>query len=114
MALNTDNHLQDDRLIHRLDLRLLPWLSLLTLAGFLDRTNMGNAKIKGLQEALGLTNSQYNASLTIFFIPYALFELFTNVLLKRMGPKLYIPSIMLTWVSTYTNRDPYEHPCSIF
>ncbi|KAL3440043.1 major facilitator superfamily domain-containing protein [Aspergillus insuetus] len=99
----------DDRLFRRLDLRLLPWLSLLTLAGFLDRTNMGNAKIEGLQEALRLTNSQYNASLTIFFIPYALFEPFTNVLLKRMGPKLFIPSIMLTWGTVMTLMGLLQH-----
>jgi hypothetical protein len=70
MALDTANHLEDDRLVRRLDLRLLPWLSLPTLAGFLDRTNMGNAKIEGLWEMLNLTNCQYNASSTIVFIPY--------------------------------------------
>ncbi|KAL2789184.1 hypothetical protein BJX66DRAFT_339611 [Aspergillus keveii] len=63
---------------------------------------MGNAKIEGLQEALNPMNSQYNVSPTIFFIPYTLFEAFTNVLLKHMGPKLFIPSIMLTWGTVVT------------
>ncbi|KAJ5088902.1 hypothetical protein N7456_012518 [Penicillium angulare] len=87
----------DDRLLFKLDMRLLPWLSLLFLAGFLDRTNVGNAKIEGLQEALHMTDGQFNASLSIFFVSYALFEPLTNIILKRLGPRVFIPSIMIIW-----------------
>lgn len=60
-------------------------------------TRTGNAKIDGLQEDLHLTNGQYNASLTIFFVSYALFEPLTNVLLKKLRPSVFLPIIMLWW-----------------
>lgn len=90
--------MQDRRLLWKLDLRLIPWLSLLYLAAFLDRTNVGNAKIEGLQEALHMSNNQYNSSLTIFFVSYSVFEPLTNVLLKRTKPKIFISGIIIVWV----------------
>jgi MFS family permease len=72
-------------------------LSLLYLASFLDRTNIGNAKLDGLQNDLNMSNGQYNATLTIFFVSYALFEPLTNILLKRWKPQIFIPTIMILW-----------------
>ncbi|KAF2015710.1 MFS nicotinic acid transporter-like protein Tna1 [Aaosphaeria arxii CBS 175.79] len=87
----------DRKLLWRLDLKLIPWLSFLYLISFLDRTNIGNAKIDGLQEDLGMTDGQYNASLTIFFVSYALFEPLTNILLKKLRPSIFLPIIMVWW-----------------
>ncbi|KAL5052175.1 hypothetical protein BDW71DRAFT_193582 [Aspergillus fruticulosus] len=87
----------DRALLWKLDLRLVPWLSLLYLVSFLDRTNIGNAKLDNLQEDLRMSNSQYNSSLTIFFVSYAVFEPLTNVLLKRLRPSVFIPIIMVLW-----------------
>ena len=86
----------------KLDLALIPWLFLLYLASFLDRTNIGNAKIDGLQKGLHMTNSQYNLTLTIFFISYAAFEPLTQILLKRLRPSIFIPTIMVLWGITMT------------
>lgn len=61
---------------------------------FLDRTNIGNAKIAGLSHDLGLTTASYNATLSIFFVSYAIFEPLTNVLLKKMKPSRFIPITM--------------------
>jgi MFS family permease len=76
---------------------LIPWLCLLYLASFLDRTNIGNAKIAGLTKDLHMTGSQYNLTLTIFFISYAGFEPLTQILLKRFRPSIFIPVIMTLW-----------------
>lgn len=88
----------DRKLLWRLDLMLMPWLCLLYLLAFLDRTNIGNAKIAGLvkprPEGIDITTGQYNSSLSIFFVSYAVFEPLTNVLLKRMRPSRFIPLIM--------------------
>lgn len=85
--------------MRKLDLRLIPWLSFLYLAAFLDRTNVGNAKVV---VALRMTNGQYNASLTIFFILYSVFEPLANVLLKRTRPSIFIPTIIILWVRGVT------------
>ncbi|KAF4766245.1 hypothetical protein HAV15_011032 [Penicillium sp. str.  len=87
----------DRKLLWQLDIRLVPWLSLLYLVSFLDRTNIGNAKLVGLQTDLNMTNAQYNATLTIFFVSYSVFEPATNVLLKRLRPSIFIPLIMMAW-----------------
>lgn len=87
----------DRKLLWRLDLVLIPWLCLLYLASFLDRTNIGNAKIEGLQKDLKMTSGQYNATLSIFFVSYSVFEPLTNVLLKRLRPSVFLPIIMLLW-----------------
>lgn len=87
----------DRKLLWKLDLRLIPWLCFLYLISFLDRTNIGNAKLDGLQKSLHITGGQYNACLSIFFVSYALFEPLTNVLLKRLRPSIFIPIIMSLW-----------------
>ncbi|KAL4779566.1 major facilitator superfamily domain-containing protein [Aspergillus varians] len=87
----------DRALLWKLDLKLVPWLSLLYLISFLDRTNIGNAKLVNLQEDLNMSDSQYNAALTIFFVSYSVFEPLTNILLKRLRPSVFIPIIMVLW-----------------
>lgn len=94
---NTLTFSQDKKLLRKLDLHLIPWLSLLYLVSFLDRTNIGNAKVDGLQQDLGMSNTQYNNSLTIFFVSYSVFEPLTNVLLKKMKPSVFLPLIMVLW-----------------
>lgn len=71
-----------------------PQLTLLYLMCFLDRTNIGNAKVANLTKDIPMSTSQYNASLTIFFISYAIFEALANFLLKRSRPSIFIPVIM--------------------
>lgn len=88
---------QDKKLLRKLDLKLIPWLCLLYLCSFLDRTNIGNAKLDGLQTSLHMTGGNYNAALSIFFVSYSLFEPLTNVLLKRLKPSVFIPAIMVLW-----------------
>ncbi|KAJ0158242.1 putative transporter [Colletotrichum tanaceti] len=93
--LGEDERLEIERkLVKRLDWILIPWLCVLYLLAFLDRTNIGNAKIAGLNNDLGLSSSQYNSALTIFFVSYAVFEPLTNILLKKLRPSIFIPVIM--------------------
>jgi hypothetical protein len=59
------------RLTDRLT-RIVPMVSLLLLCSFLDRTNVGNAQIIGLERDLGITNHQYEIGLTVFYVTYIL------------------------------------------
>jgi hypothetical protein len=67
------------------DLRIVPWLSLLYLLSFLDRSNIGNANLFGLSADLGLSTTQYSACLAIFFAFYVLFEVPSNMVMKAVG-----------------------------
>ncbi|KAL8287660.1 hypothetical protein RQP46_003518 [Phenoliferia psychrophenolica] len=73
---------EEKALLRKLDMRLIPWLSLLYLLAFLDRSAIGNAKLYGLEQDLRLTDQQYLITLAVFFISYAVFEVPSNVLLK--------------------------------
>ncbi|KAL8276310.1 hypothetical protein RQP46_011276 [Phenoliferia psychrophenolica] len=55
-------------LLRKIDRRILPTLWIMYVFNYLDRTNIGNAKVGGMGEALGLTSSDYSLSLSIFFI----------------------------------------------
>lgn len=85
------------KLTRKCDLHVVPPLFVLFLLAFLDRTNIGNAKIQGLEAGLGLSGPQYNIALFIFFVPYILFEVPSNILLKKIAPSTWLSSIMFLW-----------------
>jgi len=86
-----------NQLLRKIDTRLLPFVALLYLASFLDRVNIGNAKIDGIESDLHLTEAEFNWSLSIFFIGHMMFELPSNIILKLWRPSRYIPLIIVIW-----------------
>ncbi|PON22746.1 major facilitator superfamily transporter [Trichoderma gamsii] len=87
----------EKKVLRKMDMRLIPMLAALYLLSFLDRGNIGNAKIEGLQEDLNMTPGQYNWCLTVFFFTYAAFEVPSNLLLKKLRPSRWLPLIMVCW-----------------
>jgi len=85
------------RLLRKMDIRLIPFLALLYLLSFLDRTNIGNARLAGLELDLNMKGLQYNHALAIFFPFYVLVEVPSNMMMKRTRPALWIPFIMVCW-----------------
>lgn len=85
------------RLLRKLDLRLLPAVSVLYLLSFLDRSNVANARIEGLAADLNITGNQYLTGLTLYFIGYVLFEIPCNIILKRTTPKFWLPTLTVAW-----------------
>ncbi|ROW17831.1 hypothetical protein VPNG_00747 [Cytospora leucostoma] len=83
-------HTTEKKLMSRIDLHLLPFVSILYLLAFLDRVNVANARSFSLVSDLGLGGTEYNTILTIFFVPYVFFELPSNILLKRWSPRLWL------------------------
>ncbi|CAF4307724.1 unnamed protein product [Adineta steineri] len=87
----------DKKLLRKLDLHLIPTMTLLYLLSYLDRVNIGQAKLDGLMESLKLSSAQYNACLSVFFITYVAFEIPSNLVLKKLRPSRWIPMIMIAW-----------------
>lgn len=85
------------RVLRKCDLHVVPILTVLFLFAFLDRINIGNARILGLEDDLGMQGHQYNIALFVFFIPYILLEVPSNMLLKRMKPSWWLSGIMAGW-----------------
>ncbi|TFK52616.1 MFS general substrate transporter [Heliocybe sulcata] len=93
---SADRHV-DRRLLRKVDLRLLPILTGLYLLSFLDRSNIGNAKLDGLATDLHLSASGYNNALAVYFVAYVVFEIPANIILKRFDPQFWLPTLTLAW-----------------
>lgn len=93
----SDYGVNERSLLRKIDLHLLPGVVTLYLLSFLDRSNVANAKLDGLTASLHMTGNQYLTGLTLFFIGYIALEVFWNIVLKRIGPKLWLPLITVAW-----------------
>lgn len=88
---------EEKALVKKIDLYLLPTIWLMYLLSYMDRTNIGNAKIAGMDKDLHLTSNQYSIALVVFFVTYVAFEPPSNMLLVRLKPSIYLPIIMTIW-----------------
>ncbi|KAG7449228.1 MFS transporter [Guyanagaster necrorhizus] len=91
-------------ILWKLDCHILPPLALLWLANFIDRSNVGNARIAGLESDIHLHGNQFNTTLAVFYITYILVELPSNWVLKRMKANRWLPFLVFVWgiVTTLT------------
>lgn len=76
--------------------RLIPFLFLCYIVAFLDRVNVGFAKLQ-MAPDLQFSDTVYGFGAGIFFIGYFIFEVPSNVILERVGAKIWIARIMITW-----------------
>ena len=84
------------RLYARVTRRLIPLLFACYVAAYLDRVNVGFAKLQMLGD-LRFSETVYGLGAGIFFIGYFLFEIPSNIMLHRVGARLWIARVMLTW-----------------
>jgi sugar phosphate permease len=76
--------------------RLVPFLCLCLVAAYLDRVNVGFAKLQ-MMDDLAFSNTVYGIGAGIFFLGYVIFEVPSNVLLHKVGARIWIARIMITW-----------------
>ncbi|KAJ7496906.1 major facilitator superfamily domain-containing protein [Mycena latifolia] len=89
------------RIIRRVDWRLLPILGFLYALALIDRTNISIARVVGLDEDLGLSiGSRFSIVVGIYFIPYTLFQLPSNLLLRTVGPRKLLSFCVIAWGTT--------------
>lgn len=85
-----------DRVYRKAFWRLIPFLMVCYAIAYLDRVNIGFAKL-GMSADLGLSEGVYGLGAGIFFVGYFLFEVPSNAMLHRLGARTWITRIMLTW-----------------
>ncbi|WP_158746760.1 MFS transporter [Acidisphaera sp. L21] len=84
------------RTLRRVTLRLVPFLVLCYFVAYLDRVNVGFAKLT-MSKDLGLSETAFGLGAGIFFIAYFLFEVPSNLFLERFGARKWIARIMFSW-----------------
>lgn len=87
---------QEDHTYRKVTWRLVPFLFFCYFAAYLDRVNVGFAKLQMLKD-LNFSETIYGFGAGIFFLGYVLFEVPSNIILHRVGARLWIARIMLTW-----------------
>jgi len=86
----------ETRTYAKVDWRLIPFLFLCYILAYLDRVNLGFAKLQMLND-LELSDAAFGMGAGIFFIGYFIFEVPSNILLKRFGARTWIARIMISW-----------------
>jgi MFS transporter, ACS family, tartrate transporter len=84
------------RIGRKLMWRIIPFVMLLYFVSFLDRVNVGFAAIS-MNPAIGLSSAAYGLGGGLFFIGYFLFEVPSNLMLHRLGARVWIARVMVSW-----------------
>lgn len=90
-------------MLWRQDKRIVPLAAGIYFLCYLDRSNIGNAKVlnsathNDMQSETGTSNYQFNIALMIFLIGYFLFEVPSNILLKKLRPSRWLAFLMCSW-----------------
>lgn len=111
------DHAAEKELVRKLDLNIIPIIMLLYLFSFLDRqvihwcesdesgprkliirrVNVGNARLYGMEEDLGLVGNQYQTAVSLLFVTYLMSEVPSNLVLKKFTPSRWIAFITTVW-----------------
>ncbi|KAI0470462.1 MFS general substrate transporter [Xylariaceae sp. FL0804] len=92
-----DFGVDEKKLVRKLDLHLVPLIMLLYTFSFLDRVNIGNARLYHMEEDLGLVGNQFQIAVSILFVTYLFFEVPSNLVLKPFTPQRWIAFIAFAW-----------------
>ena len=84
------------RTLRKISLRIVPFIMLLYFISYIDRVNIGFAALT-MNKDLGFTSSVFGFGAGIFFLGYFLFEVPSNIILEKVGARLWIARVMITW-----------------
>ena len=84
------------RAIRNVRIRILPFILILYIVAFLDRINIGFAALT-MNAELGITSQQFGFLVGVFFISYSLFEIPSNLILHKVGARIWIARILIAW-----------------
>ena len=87
---------EEHRVYHKVFWHIMPFLMLCYVVAYLDRVNVGFAKLQ-MNADLGFSETVFGLGAGLFFIGYFVFEVPSNVIMYRIGAKIWIARIMITW-----------------
>ncbi|KAJ6005034.1 hypothetical protein N7540_012833 [Penicillium herquei] len=90
--------LEQRKIIHKVDRRLLILLGCMQAVSFLDRANIANAAVAGMEEALGLEiGNRYSIVLIVFYPLYICLQFPASILVRKVGPRIFLSTIVVLW-----------------
>lgn len=97
MRLNAFTPEEQKRIIRKVDFRLIPVLGCMYCVSLMDRTNLGVAMVAGMGVDLKLTGERYSLIVLLFFITYVALQPPATVILRKVGPRIFLPVIVVIW-----------------
>lgn len=94
--MNNNKTVDEQAVVRKVTLRIIPFMFLLYIVSYLDRANIGYAALE-MNKELALTSEAFGFISGIFFIGYFLFEVPSNVMLNKYGARVWIARILVTW-----------------
>lgn len=88
---------RETRLLRKIDIHLLPFLIVMYLLNFLDRSNLAQARQGSLEKDLKMSGTDFNLATSILFVGYLLMQLPSNMLITRVRPSIYLSCAMTLW-----------------
>lgn len=88
---------EQKKIVRKVDLRLIPTLGFMYCVSLMDRTNLGVAMVAGMGTDLKLTGERYSIIVLLFFITYVALQPPATVVLRKLGPRVFLPSIVIIW-----------------
>merc|ERR1712093_597327 len=85
------------KLVRKLDIHIIPVVTALYLLSFLDRVNIGNARLYHLERDLGMHGNMYQTAISLLFVTYIICEVPSNLVLKKFTPSRWIAFIATSW-----------------
>jgi ACS family tartrate transporter-like MFS transporter len=89
-------HDLETRVLRKITFRIVPFIMLLYFIAFLDRVNIGFAALT-MNQDLGFSSTVFGIGAGIFFVGYFLFEVPSNLILNKVGARIWIARVMITW-----------------
>ncbi|KAL4991988.1 major facilitator superfamily domain-containing protein [Aspergillus falconensis] len=85
------------QVLRRIDWHMMPCVTLMFLMNYLDRINVSNARLAGLQDDLNMSDTVWSAGISTFYVGYFVGQLPGNLLMAKSNPHWFLPSMMLMW-----------------
>lgn len=82
-------------LVRKLDWRFLPCITMMLLMNYLDRINVSNARLAGMQDDLGMSDTQWSLGISMFYVGYIISQLPANIILAKGKPRVLLPIFMV-------------------
>lgn len=83
--------------LRKIDMHLMAPLWVVFVFGFLDRINLGNVAVLGIMQELNLRGNDFNIAVQVFFVPYILLDIPSNIVLKKFTPSTWISLLTFLW-----------------
>ncbi|KAJ5808760.1 hypothetical protein N7474_010029 [Penicillium riverlandense] len=91
------SNVDDAALVRKIDMRVMPMLFAIYFVAFLDRVNISNALTMSMPDDLNLYGDRENVALLIFYIPYIIFEIPSNIVMKKLKPHIWLSGCIIAF-----------------